>query len=400
MAHALLAAVVAVLLVVGGCGGDAGAPGGDADGSVGEGADGGRAEAAVPGGDGACTPETEEEMCARLGYECGQPQYDLDNCQAPRQPSCGTCTSPASCGGGGTKYVCGSGPCEEGTAPLGVWEPLDAQTTEDLNAVWADEAGTAWVVGNGGTLRWWSGGVVTAPGAPTTGNLHAVFGIDQTHVWLAGADHAVYFWDGAAFSALDAGLIKGPINGLWASGVDDVWAVGSDSETGTTFHWNGAAWTFLPTGSDMQAKVFGVAGEMVWATTFEGEVLAFGADTWTSWGLVGMAGLWGTSAVDLWLIDGYLMHRVVDVWYFVADGRLPYQLLVDGRGLSASDLWAVGYAYYWFGDDRVCGLVRHWDGRDWSLVENQIPAPLHGVWATPTEVWTVGASGTVRRLAR
>jgi hypothetical protein len=47
-----------------------------------------------------CTPAT----CASLGDNCGSPS---NGCGGTL--SCGTCTSPQTCGGGGTSYVCGGG---------------------------------------------------------------------------------------------------------------------------------------------------------------------------------------------------------------------------------------------------------------------------------------------------
>src|SRR5262249_48909969 len=51
------------------------------------------------GGASSCTPTT----CAALGDNCGSPS---DGCGGTL--SCGTCTSPQTCGGGGTAYHCGT----------------------------------------------------------------------------------------------------------------------------------------------------------------------------------------------------------------------------------------------------------------------------------------------------
>ncbi|WP_437897088.1 fibronectin type III domain-containing protein [Sorangium sp. So ce124] len=64
---------------------------------------------------GTCTPESDAQLCARLGASCGSVN-DVDNCGAPRTvSSCGSCTAPETCGGGGTPNVCGgsggSAPC-------------------------------------------------------------------------------------------------------------------------------------------------------------------------------------------------------------------------------------------------------------------------------------------------
>ncbi len=53
-----------------------------------------------------CATETDTAFCSRLGKNCGSVTA-LDNCGVSRTVICGTCTSPATCGGGGTPNVCG-----------------------------------------------------------------------------------------------------------------------------------------------------------------------------------------------------------------------------------------------------------------------------------------------------
>jgi chitinase len=55
-----------------------------------------------------CAPESNTTFCSRLGKNCGS-VTGTDNCGVSRMvSSCGTCTSPATCGGGGTPNVCGT----------------------------------------------------------------------------------------------------------------------------------------------------------------------------------------------------------------------------------------------------------------------------------------------------
>lgn len=54
-----------------------------------------------------CDPEDNTTFCARLGAQCG-PLTGLDNCGRPRTiSSCGSCTPPQQCGNGGGGNVCG-----------------------------------------------------------------------------------------------------------------------------------------------------------------------------------------------------------------------------------------------------------------------------------------------------
>ncbi|HEY8208743.1 MAG TPA: hypothetical protein VIG99_14740 [Myxococcaceae bacterium] len=60
----------------------------------------------TPSNQGCCQPEDDATFCARLGKTCDPVSAD-DNCGAPRTVTCGTCTDPAVCGGGGVLNVCG-----------------------------------------------------------------------------------------------------------------------------------------------------------------------------------------------------------------------------------------------------------------------------------------------------
>lgn len=54
-----------------------------------------------------CVPETDRQMCQRLGRTCGSLD-DFDNCDGSRHVNtCGSCTGPETCGGGGRPGVCG-----------------------------------------------------------------------------------------------------------------------------------------------------------------------------------------------------------------------------------------------------------------------------------------------------
>ena len=56
------------------------------------------------GGSSGCVPKTTAEACAVVNANCGEA---ADGCGGT--VSCGTCTAPQTCGGGGTAFQCGSG---------------------------------------------------------------------------------------------------------------------------------------------------------------------------------------------------------------------------------------------------------------------------------------------------
>jgi len=55
----------------------------------------------------ACEGSSDAQLCATHGAECGTINVLDPACNVMRQVQCGTCTSPESCGGGGTANQCG-----------------------------------------------------------------------------------------------------------------------------------------------------------------------------------------------------------------------------------------------------------------------------------------------------
>ena len=102
----------------GGAGFDAGSDGGADDGGGGDGGSGADGGGGSDGGaPDACVPETNTEMCTRLGKNCAV-LSGQDNCGSARSPVCGACTAPAYCAGGGTANVCGGNCTTETDAQL------------------------------------------------------------------------------------------------------------------------------------------------------------------------------------------------------------------------------------------------------------------------------------------
>jgi formylglycine-generating enzyme len=95
-----------------------------------------------------CVAETDATFCTRLGKNCGNPTGS-DNCGATRTTvsSCGTCTAPLTCSGGGTANVCGCTP----------------ETDTAFCARLGKNCGNVTAANNCGTSRTVSCGTCTAP---------------------------------------------------------------------------------------------------------------------------------------------------------------------------------------------------------------------------------------------
>src|SRR5207253_765948 len=72
-------------------------------------------------------------------------------------------------------------------------------------------------------------------------------------------------------------------------------------------------------------------------------------------------------------------------------------VLTSVSGVSANDIWAVGYAGV---GGAIQTVTEHWDGKAWTIVPSPNPQPgvdnfLDGVAAvSANNVWAVGDSGT------
>jgi hypothetical protein len=170
-----------------------------------------------------------------------------------------------------------------------------------------------------------------------------------------------------------------------ASSSNDIWAVGYYQDYGNdptsartlTMHWDGKAWTLVPSpspndGSNYLDGVAAVAPNNAWA--------------------VGDSGLSENPRT-------LLLHWDGNAW---SPGKLP-PLDADGSSLyaikavAANDIWAVGEA----GSSQFSnGLILHYDGNDWLISQSTAfghASILYGVNArSATDAWAVGAKVTDR----
>lgn len=198
----------------------------------------------------------------------------------------------------------------------------------------------------------------------TQGNvLSGTAAISANDVWAVGAwtSLAPYdstlaeHWDGTAWTTVPTPNPSPGLNHLFAVAVvssNDVWAVGSTAgkNTGDTTiaeHWNGSTWSAVPTpngpggGSDLFA-VTAIASNNVWAV---GQL--FAAST-------------NNTLVEHW--DG-------SSWTIVPspNAGTSNNQLFGVSAFSAGDVWAVGYYRPSTGAARQ-SLAEHWNGASWSVV--------------------------------
>jgi hypothetical protein len=175
------------------------------------------------------------------------------------------------------------------------------------------------------------------------------------------------------------------INGFWARGRNDVWAVGDMS---TILHWDGGKWTRVSTGVAVGRNLSGV-----WATADGGQVYAMGSErlyhyngsTWrnelppTLPIGASPAAISAATADDVWVVGsgGLVMHgdgQRFTVQPFVTGSRLEAVVALGPR-----DVWAGGASMF------------HYDGQGWTEVPVRTgDAGVKSLWTTAGgEVWAL-----------
>jgi hypothetical protein len=239
-------------------------------------------------------------------------------------------------------------------------------------------------------------GVVGSPNVGSGDNsLLAVDAISPTDMWAvgtyqdeAGEDRALTMhWDGAAWTVVPApsvGEDGDRLVAVSASSSTDVWAVGASLYDGgfveetLTMHWDGQAWTVVPSPSP---------GDETRETPLTGVVALSPANAWS----VGYFHEGGTPQTLILHWDGV-------AWKVVPSPNVSTQhnLLLGVTAISATDIWAVGF--FIDPEDFADAFTLHWDGIAWTVVpdaeEMTGDEVLLAVDATSsTDVWGVGASG-------
>lgn len=305
------------------------------------------------------------------------------------------------------------------------------------------------------TMHWdgmkWS--LVPSPNPGTTWNfLYDVSAVSSNNVWAVGNYQDVngvmktltLYWDGVQWSRVASPNPSGEGNsylkGVDALSASDIWAVGYIARPGgtldeaITMHWNGTAWSIVPTPAIPSADVYlnrvsARTGSDVWAVgrrryaaTNDDFTLTLRWNS-TAWSIVPSPNpaptarniLYGIEAVsddDAWAVGYYMTATVANgspaqplvthwdgVQWSVApppQGTIPsYKYLYAVAALSSSDIWLAGY-------NESAGprktYTAHYDGTLWT----HVPSPNTGIamsrfqsvdGASPNDLWAVGEAG-------
>lgn len=198
-------------------------------------------------------------------------------------------------------------------------------------------------------------------------------------------------------SGLDGALLS-----VWGTGADDVWAVGADARDGagpTVIHFDGEAWSKLPTGQPQGDLwwVFGFDGGPIYMGGDGGVILRYAGGEFTRMDTPGtqtVFGIWGASPDDVWAVGGASASAGGFAWRLSGDtwteeASVPADVAMDAAiwkmfGRSATDAWAVGSN----------GVALHWDGSAFTPGQTGVGSSLFTVYESEGTYTAVGGTAT------
>ncbi len=268
----------------------------------------------------------------------------------------------------------------------------------DLSGVAAVAPNDVWAVGSHydpvlfetlPLLLHWTGAnwnVVPPPTLTGYVQLQAVVALAANDVWAVGGNNGnalTLHWNGTSWVQVPTPVTGSAIlNAISAVAPNDIWAVGHVSpnfqSTNLTMHWNGSAWSVVSSPSagyeSFLTGVAAVAANNAWAVGYQYDdnldrfyhtvILQWNGTTWTNVPSPNpgfqndvLNAVTALGANDVWAV-GYqvggtsyagtlTVHWDGSAWTTVpsANGGTGGNYLLGVDGVSATDLWAVGYTY-------------------------------------------------------
>jgi hypothetical protein len=198
--------------------------------------------------------------------------------------------------------------------------------------------------------------------APFAFNPTSVFASAVDDVWAVGTRGALLHFDGDDWRAVDAGTTA-DLEDIWMASASDGWLAGKG---GVIRRWNGTAWTAVA--SNTTADLYGVWGTAANNVWFVGDTVS---RRWNGSSLV--AGAVSTpTLVDVFVAgsnvfavgEGYVWQLVAGIWTKkTGDSPLFTSYSVSSIAGTATEAYALGREHgITAGED----LGYHWDGQGWT----------------------------------
>lgn len=206
--------------------------------------------------------------------------------------------------------------------------------------------------------------------------------------------------EGEGFSVLTPAY--GALTAVSRSGDASMVTVGTSGTVLTGSYTNGT-WTLTPvTGADAPtenlAAVWALDANHFWVGGSGSSVYYYNGTAWEDHSIVSttsltVQGIWGTSATDFWVVQGFGGCPGNGPWHYTDGNWNAYSVCYVGNaiwGAASNDVWSVGY---------VKGAFSRYDGAQWSSANSyglSVPMQLTAVRGSASNrIWAVGNSGAV-----
>jgi hypothetical protein len=295
-----------------------------------------------------------------------------------------------------------------------------------LNGVAVAPSGHVWAAGwytnaQGGIstllMHWigtgWKQTPTPNPAGLTSDNrLYAVAATSSSNAWAVGAESFTAFnslllhWDGTAWTQVPSP--PGGLFGVAATSSTNAWAVGMTGARRHSWilHWNGTAWSKEKSPGGRLNGVAATSATNAWAVGSAGNfswILHWNGTAWklvpspdpAGGGQIDLFGVAATSSTNAWAVGDYTtdtMLRPFKTLILHWNGKTWKQVVSPnpnsaGNGLQA--VAALSSTNVWAVGS--AGLILHWDGTAWKQ-ETSPPniGSLYGVTApSATRIWAV-----------
>lgn len=266
-------------------------------------------------------------------------------------------------------------------------------------------------------------GWAVVPSPPSDGGFfNAVSARTDTDAWAVGDLSATTpltaRWNGTAWSQVTGPTVTGArntvLNAVSASSGTDAWAVGRATVSLVTSslaaHWNGTAWSVVPTpevSGSVLTSVTDIGPRDAYAVG-ESEALHWNGTAWSAFAVpvpgggtpAGLSAVAADSANDVWIAGQYFDTATSALEPFTAhwNGTAWATVPVPASGAELAGLAVIDHADAWAVGIGPTGkaVTENWTGgRSWHLVPNPVSGLLLSVTGTgPQNVTAAGHNTT------
>jgi hypothetical protein len=221
--------------------------------------------------------------------------------------------------------------------------------------------------------------------------INTIFAFSSKDIWF-GIGNLIH-WNGSQFDPIDNSNVLGShsTNRMWGVNNSNLFTVG---DSGKIAHYSGSSWTKQVSGTDIDLRdIWGTPdGSVVWACGWSNDntksvLLKYNGQAWqTIWDRdTVFTSPYGYFVTSVWGINSLVAATgrgvFQDTTQVVTLPWFPYRI----RGSAKNNVAVVG-------DN---GMIWHWSGEDWKMLNDHSAQPLYSVAVSRNKIVAVGSDFTV-----